>query len=166
MLKMDPLSAEAIRNDNYKVVQNHFFGDEQPPAGDYPNCASSTSTEFYRIDERKYNPQIDRPADNLINPDTGIPDDSAEQAIFVDLVHQLNLITDSVQPCPPGPPEGYLASVDGNQDGVVNDEDLDNLSRFAEAGGSSWYDIDESGTTNLTDYGLVNDYLGIECPRE
>ena len=166
MLKMDPLSAEAIRNDNYKVVQNHFFGDEQPPAGDYPNCASSISTEFYRIDERKYNPQIDRPADNLINPDTGIPDDSAEQAIFVDLVHQLNLITDSVQPCPPGPPEGYLASVDGNQDGVVNDEDLDNLSRFAEAGGSSWYDIDESGTTNLTDYGLVNDYLGIECPRE
>jgi hypothetical protein len=102
----------------------------------------------------------------LINPDTGMPDDSAEQAIFVDLVHQLNLITDSVQPCPPGPPEGYLASVDGNQDGVVNDEDLDNLSRFVEAGGSSWYDIDESGTTNLTDYGLVNDYLGIECPRE
>ena len=89
-----------------------------------------------------------------------------ERAIFSDLVQQLNLIDDSVQPCPPGPPAGYFASVDGNQDGVVNDEDLENLSGFAEAGGSSWYDIDETGTTNSEDYTLVNDYLGIQCLYE
>jgi hypothetical protein len=166
MVSLDPLSAEAIRNDFYKVVQNHFVGDEEPPAGDYPNCDSSNSTEFYRIDEKEHNPRIDRDADNLINPETGLPDDPAEKVIFAELLHQMNLINDSVQPCPPGPPEGYFASVDGNQDGVVNDEDLDNLRGFAQAGGSSWYDIDESGTTNSTDYTLVNDYLGIECQYE
>jgi hypothetical protein len=166
MFALAPLSAEAVRDDLYKVVRNHYVGDAEPPEADYPTCDASTITEFYRINENKHNPQIDRQADNLINPDTGLPDGTVERAIFSDLVQQLNLIDDSVQPCPPGPPAGYFASVDGNQDGVVNDEDLENLSGFAEAGGSSWYDIDETGTTNSEDYTLVNDYLGIQCLYE
>lgn len=166
MIGLQPLSAEAIRNDSYKVVQNHFVGDVSPPAGEYPNCDENVSTEFYNINEQKHNPKIDRKGDNLINPETGLPDDPALQVIFADLLQQLNVIMDSVQPCPPGPPVGYLASIDGNQDGVVNDIDLENLNGFAEAGGSSWYDVDESGTTTSVDYMLVNDYLGIECPYE
>jgi hypothetical protein len=163
MLALQPLSAEAIRNDFYKVVQNHYAGDANPDAADYPNCTSNTSTEFYRINERAHNPLLDREGDNLINPETGLPDDPAQKVIFAELMQQLALIQDSVQPCPPGPPTGYFARIDGNQDGVVNDTDLENLSGFAEAGGSSWYDIDESGTTDATDYRLVSDYLGIEC---
>ncbi|MDG2333748.1 MAG: sulfatase-like hydrolase/transferase [Myxococcota bacterium] len=166
MFALAPLSAEAIRNDLYKVVRNHYVGDAEPAEADYPTCDSSTVTEFYRINENRHNPKIDRQADNLINPDTGLPDATVEKAIFADLVQQLNLIDDSVQPCPPGPPAGYFASVDGNQDGVVDGQDLENLSGFAEAGGSSWYDIDETGTTNSEDYALVNDYLGIQCLSE
>jgi sulfatase-like protein len=163
MVALQPLSAEAIRNDSYKVVQNHFVGDANPDPDEYPNCTSNTSTEFYRINERPHNPLIDREGDNLINPETGLPDDPAEKVIFAELLQQLKLIEDSVQPCPPGPPAGYYASIDGNHDGVVNDTDLQNLDGFAVAGGSSWYDIDESGTTDATDYTMVNDYLGIEC---
>jgi hypothetical protein len=32
--------------------------------------------------------------------------------------------------------------------------------------GRSWYDVNESGTTDDVDYALVNDYLGIECQYE
>jgi hypothetical protein len=102
----------------------------------------------------------------LINAATGLPDDPALVPIFTDLVNELNSILDSVQPCPPGPPAGYLASIDGNQDGVVNSDDLANLEGFAGAGGSSWYDVNGSGTTDAVDYTLVNDYLGIECQYE
>ena len=166
LFNLQPLSAEAVRNDFYKVVRNHYVGDPTPPADIYPNCDPVTSTEFYRIDETELDPQIDREEDNLINPVTGLPEGRDLQVIFAELVHQLNLIMDSVQPCPPGPPTGYLATIDGNQDGVVNNDDLDNLNGFAEAGGSSWYDVNESGTTDSVDYLLVNDYLGIECQHE
>jgi hypothetical protein len=163
---LQPLSAEAIRNDGYKVVQNHYVGEPTPPDDEYPNCDPLDSTEFYQIDEAENNPRIDREQDNLINPATGLPDDPAQQLIFADLVNQLNAIMNSVQPCPAGPPAGYLSSIDGNQDGVVNEDDLDNLLGFAEAGGSSWYDVDENGATDSVDYMLVNDYLGIECESE
>jgi hypothetical protein len=166
LFNLQPLSAEAIRNDFYKVVQNHFVGDPAPATDEYPSCDPVNSTEFYKIDETEHDPLIDREEDNLINLDTGLPDDADLQVIFIDLVSQLNLIMDSVQPCPSGPPAGYLATIDGNQDGVVNDDDLDNLQDFSAAGGSSWYDVDESGTTDSTDYMLVNDYLGIECDSE
>ncbi len=166
MLSLQPLSAQAMRNDSYKVVRNHYVGDPAPPADEYPNCNENNTTEFYQIDEAERDPAIDREGDNLINPDTGLPDGAELKAIFAELVHQLNLVMNGVQPCPPGPPEGYIASIDGNQDGIVNNDDLDNLNGFAEAGGSSWYDIDESGTTDSTDYTLVNNYLGIECHYE
>ena len=164
MFNLAPLSAAAIRNNFYKVVQNQYVGEAVPSVDEYPHCYSTTETEFYRINENKDDPKIDKEGDNLINPDTGFPDESEEQAIFADLVHELNSMLNSVEPCPPGPPGGYFASIDGNQDGVVNAADLENLSGFAGAGGSSWYDIDLSGTTDSTDYMLVNDYLGIECP--
>jgi hypothetical protein len=166
LLDLQPLSAEAIRNDFYKVVQNHYVGDPSPPADEYPNCDPVDPTEFYQIDETARNPLLDREEANLINPDTGLPDDPELQEVFSDLVNQLNQIMNSVQPCPPGPPDGYLSSIDGNQDGVVNNDDLDNLNGFAAAGGSSWYDVDESGTTDSVDYTLVDDYFGIECPYE
>ncbi len=161
-----PLRSEAIRNDAYKVVQNHFVGEPTPPADEYPSCDPVDSVEFYAIDEAERDPQLDRERDNLINPATGQPDDPALQPVFADLVNELNAIIDSVQPCPPGPPEGYLATIDGNQDGVVNSDDLDNLNGFAAAGGSSWYDVNQSGTTDSADYTLVNDYLGIDCQYE
>ena len=164
MFNLSPLSAAAIRNDFYKVIQNQYIGEAVPSGDNYPLCYSTSGTEFYRINEDKDDPKIDKEVENLINPDTGLPDDSAEQAIFVELVNELNVILDSVQPCPTGPPGGYVTSIDGNQDGVVDATDLENLSGFAEAGGgSSWYDIDVSGTTDATDYMLVNDYFGIEC---
>jgi len=166
LFNLQPLSAEAVRNDFYKVVRNHYVGDPAPPADIYPSCDPVTSTEFYRIDETERDPRIDREADNLINPVTGLPEGSDRQVIFAELVDQLNLIMDSVQPCPPGPPTGYLATIDGNQDGIVNYDDLANLIGFAGAGGSSWYDVNESGTTDSVDYMLVNDYLGIECQYE
>ncbi len=166
MFNLQPLSAEAVRNDFYKLVVNHFVGEPAPPADEFPNCDSLDSIEFYSVDEAENDPQIDREQDNLVNPATGLPDDPEQQAVFAQLMDQLDLIMNSVQPCPPGPPEGYLASIDGNQDGVVDSVDLDNLNGFAAAGGSSWYDVNESGTTDEADFALVNDYLGIECPYE
>lgn len=166
LFDLQPLYAEAIRNDFYKVVQNHYVGNPQPPADEYPNCDPITSVEFYQIDEAKQSPLLDKEESNLINPDSGLPDDPELQVIFADLVEQLNLILESVQPCPPGPPEGYMASIDGNQDGIVDNVDLENLQGFSEAGGSSWYDVDASGTTDSVDYMLVNDYLGIDCEFE
>ncbi len=166
LFTLNPLSAEAIRNDAYKVVQNHFVGDATPPPDEYPNCDPVDSVEFYKIDEAERNPLLDREGANLINPATGQPDDPALEPVFADLVNQLDAIIDSVQPCPPELPEAYLATIDANQDGVVNSDDLDNLDGFAVAGGSSWYDVNGSGTTDSVDYRMVNDYLGIECQYE
>lgn len=166
LFDLQPLSAEAVRNDFYKVVRNHFVGDPTPADDVEPNCDAMQVTEFYQIDEAEKDPALDREQDNLINPETGLPDDEDLQVIYLELVAQLDAVLNSVQPCPPGPPEGYVASIDGNQDGVVNSEDLDNLNGFAVAGGSSWYDVDESGATDSVDYTLVNDYLGIECTQE
>lgn len=166
LFSLQPLSAEAVRNDAYKVVVNHYVGDPAPAAGEFPSCDPVDDVEFYHIDETERDPLIDREGDNLIDPATGLPDDPQLQPVFAELMNQLDRVMDSVQPCPPGPPESYLASIDGNQDGVVDSEDLDNLNGFAAAGGSSWYDVNESGTTDALDYTLVNDYLGIECPYE
>jgi arylsulfatase A-like enzyme len=166
LFDLQPLSAEALRNDFYKVVRNHFVGDPTPSDEEEPSCDPVDATEFYQIDATEKDPSIDRAEDDLINPETGLPDDADLQVIFLELEEQLDLILDSVQPCPPGPPAGYVSSIDGNQDGIVDRKDLDNLKGFAAAGGSSWYDIDESGTTNSVDFMLVSDFLGIECPNE
>ena len=166
MLNLNPLTAAAIRNDSYKLIKNTYVGDATPPAASYPHCDATAATEFYRINEDKGTPKIDREGDDLVNPATGLPEDSAEQIIFNRLSNELTLILESVQPCPSNAPDGYLVSIDGNKDGVIDATDLENLDGFAKADDSSWYDIDLSGTTDSDDYTRVNDYLGIECLNE
>ena len=54
--------------------------------------------------------------------------------------------------------------VDGNDDGVVNYQDLRNYRTMARrTTGSSWYDVNTDGYTNSTDQQIIVQNLGVSC---
>ena len=57
-----------------------------------------------------------------------------------------------------------LAQGDGNDDGVVNYQDLRNYRTMARrTTGSSWYDVNTDGYTNSTDQQIIVQNLGVTC---
>jgi hypothetical protein len=118
--------------------------------------------EFYSINE-DIPPRLDREGldllDNAGNPPLPL------KPIYEELAARLDLITHSEIPCPQNASPWTL---DGNQDGVVNEQDLADLEAFAELanGGSSWYDVNLDGNTDGADYTLVQAGLGTVCAPE
>jgi len=55
---------------------------------------------------------------------------------------------------------------DGNDDKIVNGQDLQFWQKFAELTnyGSSWYDFDLDGQTDSTDLAIIQAHLGTKCP--
>ena len=173
---LQPLSAAAIRNDVYKIVRNDFVGNpnarsdaaQSPPIA--PTCSTADNAdnadEFYRIDESKIAPKIDKASDDLFAQ--GLT--PVQQINYVALKAELDRILKSEQPCPLNPPVGgsYLSNIDANLDGVVNAKDLDDFA-YLEAlsgGASSWYDINVDGMTDQTDYDLIVPFLNTKCAQE
>jgi arylsulfatase A-like enzyme len=150
-----PDESFGVRNQFYKLIRQTATNiDMANPelTVDGQNCASITTDEFYRIDQKPRSPRIDRPtgerANNLLAPGTE-PGDGTNQlsgrlkANYDALVTSLEDTLSSQKPCPG----------DANLDAVVNDEDLDDqaLWRSITDDTSTWWDLNRDGYTNETD---------------
>jgi len=154
------LSQEAVRNDKFKLVQmtyDNCFATEQSPE------PTVTVFSFYEINQEEI-PQLDTIYSNLLtspqDPLQGLTQEQAKN--FKRLERELNRVLASDVMCPG----------DGNNDGVVDEEDISNWSSFnAMDSISSWYDfpvIDNGtyvydGVTNGSDLQVILDNLGRRC---
>ena len=168
---LQPLSATAVRNNNYKVVRNYFVGN--PNARDdaaqsiAPTCSTDNNKdEFYAIDEAVPLPKIDKSGSDLFAQGALTPE---QQSNYEQLSAELDRVLNSEPPCPiDAPNSSYLSSLDANLDGVVDDKDLQDFSYFERLGngGSSWYDINLDGKTDTTDYHLIVPFLKSACTQK
>jgi hypothetical protein len=146
----------ATRNDHYKLVQKAV-----------PNCSVQgypdvPTTELYRINEDAPLPRIDRERDNLCSS-AGCPNGLKGVALanYNQLLAAQNSTLNS-QPACPG---------DGNEDGLVNEEDIADWAFYAGPwwGLSSWYDFTggpngkPDGFTNGSDLDVILAHFGTNC---
>ena len=126
----------AMRNDDYKLVRAATTNYDLPSN----NCATTTTTEFYRISE-DVPPKLDDAESDLLARPGGL--DARERQVFDDLSLEIARLQSSVIPCPG----------DGNLDGFVDLEDIDQFNHWANVTGqmSSWYDFNLDGLTNQND---------------
>jgi Sulfatase len=154
----------AIRNDTYKLVQllAPDCSSEQDKHGNFDDI---TYTEFYQIDEAPGTPMLDNKnlalcSDNPATPGLPCPMNpnlTPDQVTnFNNLSTQMGQILSSESACPG----------DGNEDKIVNGQDLQFWRKFNELamGGSSWYDFDLDGRTDSTDLAIIRAHLGTRCP--
>ena len=156
----------AIRNDNYKLVQL-LAPDCSSQQDKHGNFDDITYTEFYQINEAT-NPHtlmLDNKNAALCsdNPETpglpcpGNPNLTPDQVTnFNNLMTQMGAILGSQTACPG----------DGNDDRIVNGQDLQFWRKFNELtnGGSSWYDFNLDGYTDNDDLAVIQAHLGTKCP--
>jgi hypothetical protein len=153
----------AIRNDTYKLVQLLEPDCTQSP-DEHGNFPDLTFTEFYQINEAAPTPMLDNK--NVVlcsdNPNTpGVPCSSMnltsdQLTNFNNLSSQMSQILGSESVCPG----------DGNEDKIVNGQDLQFWRKFAALamGGSSWYDFNLDGYTDTADLAVIQANLGTKCP--
>ena len=132
----------AMRNDHYKLVR--LATTDYDPASD--SCATTTATEFYAIDER-VPPKLDNAERNLLAPPHRL--NAVEWYALVRLALSLGKLLDSEVPCPG----------DGNLDGIVDLEDINQFNYWANVTNSmsSWYDSNLDGRTNQEDVPYITD---------
>ena len=137
----------AIRNDEYKLVRNVALNYD-PLTG---SSRVDETEEFYRVDQAVPEPKLDREGDEL----TEEKRTAVEQEHFNELSYQLDLLLSSHKVCPG----------DGNGDGVVDQEDIDNYTQIsAQWGGSSMYDFNHDGVTDAQDLAIIQANQGA-CPE-
>lgn len=152
-----PQGTQAIRNDHYKIV-NNFTKDYDLVSN---ACYDNPAEEFYRIDENVPLPKLDREDENLLKE--GAPAlTKLENMNYQVLLKKLGALEKSVVSCPG----------DGNQDGRVNQMDIDEWETFSATTGittpngggkSSWYDFDYDGDTDLDDKAVIEGNMGKRC---
>jgi hypothetical protein len=152
-----PDAAFATRNNDYKLIRLKMNECSHTP--------DATYNEFYSINERPIVPRIDdpqlalcddNPADNKPHcPGNLTPD---QLNIYNSLTTSMDNILESQPPCPG----------DGNEDLMVNDEDLINWQFFSmfNGGGSSWYDFNFDGKTDEQDEAVIQQHLGTNCLQQ
>lgn len=173
LFKLQPLSAQAIRDMNFKIVRNQYLGSPTTPDdwtndGTPPNCQPVHTDEFYAVEEGTE----DDPTPLLDDEDFEI--DLAErpdlQPIYDELNAELDEILRSERRCPPPRVAPQLVfSLDGNIDGMIDRRDVAEWNRFRYLGrgGSSWYDLNLDGKTDSKDVALLDPYLpSYPCPPE
>jgi len=151
MLSLVPESTVAIRNDRYKLVVNSSV-DFDPASGEHKEMATE---ELFEINQAAPVPLLDTADRNLLPTS-----DPQLEAIRKDLRAKLDDILASNPPCPG----------DGNIDGVVNAEDLNNWREIAHDWGlSSVYDFltpeFRDGKTDNKDEAVIQANLGKTCER-
>jgi Sulfatase len=156
-MKFLPDIQNAIRNDNYKLVQ---IGEpdctQQPkPNGRFPD---TISTAFYPINEAAPVPMLDD-ANNALCGD-GMPAcpshlTKAQLDNFNSLSNAMTDLLGSEPPCPG----------DGNEDKVVNLQDVKSWRFFSELtdGQSSWSDFNLDGLTDVNDLLIIAENFGRRC---
>lgn len=148
-IEMAPTVYQTVRNDRYKLVRNWAL-DFDPAT--YSGQGVETE-EFYRIDQDVPVPRLDRAGENLLERVHGL--DAEEQSNYDDLKYRLDVILASQVACPG----------DGNDDGVVDQADVDEHARISRDWGlSSSYDFNRDGLTDAQDLEIINDNLGT-CPQ-
>lgn len=152
----------AIRNDTYKLVRiKQPDCSQQPdPRGAFPDL---TFTEFYQIDEAAPIPMLDNKgaalcSDNPNNPmksscPNGLTPD--QRTNFKNLLFDMTQLLKSEPACPG----------DGNEDKVVNGQDIKSWRMFSELTmeGSSWSDFNLDGKTDFADLAIIHENLGKKC---
>ena len=155
-----PLSQAAVRNDKFKLIQ---VTNENCTSSSSPTGSTSVEYQLYRINEAPVTPLIDFTKLNFIkdqsDPTKGLTKE--QTAAFLDLQRELFDVLGSESQCPG----------DGNNDGVVDQLDLNNWKLFHKSG-SSWYDFNLASTngydalTNQADRDYILQNLGRTCgPR-
>lgn len=179
-VKVLPLAQAAVRNDKFKLIMETDAECEipNPPAEELP-------LQLYRINEDTPIPVLDVPGvNNLIKdqnePTKGLTNEQKEN--YLALKAELELILSSESQCPG----------DGNVDGIVNQQDINNWTLFHKSGStgvtdptigkttpasSSWYDFPMKngvftpppdgvydGFTGADDLKLIQGNLGRTCP--
>lgn len=150
-LSLVPESSVAIRNDRYKLVVNTSV--DYDPASD--GHKEVTTEELFEVNTATPVPLLDT-SDNDLLPTS----DPELEAIRKDLRTKLDSMLASNPPCPG----------DGNIDGVVNAQDLNNWRKIASDWGlSSVYDFltpeYRDGKTDLADEKVIQANLNKTCER-
>ena len=154
-LDMGSTSYRAIRNQRYKLVHNH--------AMDYDivsdNSKDVYDVEFYEIDQSQL-PKLDRADSDLLagTGGKGVNALSDEQRRNYD---ELDAELTAILATKPGCPG------DGNNDGRVDQADLDNFEELVANNwaGSSWYDVNYDGLTDDADKAIIEAQLGQDCQQ-
>lgn len=150
-----PDESYAVRNRDYKLVRQTFtnYDPANPQLG--AACLTTTSDEFYRINQRPELPRIDLPQDlgafkanNMLAPGTGAGMGASQlrgpaKKSYIGLNRSLEGTLSSITPCPG----------DANLDGVVDARDLRDQSRWINitGGASTWWDMNRDGYTDQAD---------------
>jgi len=154
MIDILPESAATVRNDSYKLVQNTVQAYDS--AAD--TCGTAVSTELYAVDQAKSSPQLEDPATNNLLARSPVPAEA--QSAYDELLPKLEAMLAANPDCPG----------DGNQDGVVDDQDRINWQAIAQDWGlSSVYDFViggiADGVTDGADGLIVQQNMDKECPK-
>ncbi len=146
-----------IRDDNYKIVKNHSLN--YKPATDSP--VPNDSVEFYQINEDPgLDVKIDLATNNLIPPCANI-ETCNTGGLTEDQLHHWNALKQRLVSILASPP---ACLGDGNGDGVVNLLDIKDWAQIAVGwGGSSHYDFNFDGLTNIEDYDIIKAHLHASC---
>jgi hypothetical protein len=147
--KILPDLQQSVRNRDYKLIRL------LTPAYDVSNdtCPTVESLEFYRVDQARPIPKLDRPGGPNDLGTTGLAGN--DLANYTLLVAELNRVNGSVIAC----------DEDGNLDGVIDAKDLADLdSWITKTGGkSSWFDVNRDGLTDAVDRQLIANKVGTRC---
>jgi Sulfatase len=147
----------AIRNDNYKLVELKKPDCNQPPDsnGIFPD---KTETAFYPINQAAPVPMLDNANDALCGD--GMPDcpghlTKDQLANFNNLSYAMSALLGSEPACPG----------DGNEDKVVNGQDIQSWRFFNQLtdGQSSWSDFNLDGMTDKADLKIIQEHFGKRC---
>lgn len=148
-----PVTGISVRdNKGWKLVRNQMT--------DYDvstnECFAATYDELYTI--RNYDPLLLDNKPRLIQ----MPYTQLQAKKYRELVTYMNRMLNSEPNC--------LQYGDGNDDGVVNTQDLLNYDAMYQlvqthSSTSSWYDVNLDGVTNSTDRGIIAQNLGKRCRK-
>lgn len=140
--------SQAMRNEHFKLIRNHTL-DYDPITDD---GVQMNVEEFYLIDQAPL-PRLDTADRDLLAGGVGNLGPIQMQN-YVQLSAALDTLLDSQVACPG----------DGNDDGVVDQQDLDNYYAIvSQWSGSSTYDFNLDGVTDADDLVIIQDNLGTVC---
>jgi arylsulfatase A-like enzyme len=139
-----PESQAAIRDADFKLVR---IARRDCETGDL-----HSTDEFYRIDQAVPIPRLDNPQLNLL---LNAQLSERQLQAYQTLAATLEQLEASEIECPG----------DGNNDGVVDQEDVSNWERFSQLneGRSSWYDFNLDGRTDEEDLAVIEANMGLDC---
>jgi len=166
-----PISQKAVTDGDYKLVRLNrkaYTLNPADPASVPETDLTRQTDELYQIDWATPNPRIDRqgtavaagtaPLTNLTGEQQAAYDRLRAEMDKRDAVASYNYNYDTLH-CPG----------DGNRDGVVDQQDLDNwaelskLNLYQGVAQSSWYDVNHDGLTDAADEAIIRANLGKRC---